>query len=63
MTDYIKITPKTDRGQREPERFIMKHAIAAFYSKENGDNVIVLMDGMPATILETPDQIRIQLDN
>ncbi len=59
--EYITVTPATDDGEERPQRRIMCHAIIAFYTTEESENVIVLMDGNPTTIWESPEQIEDQL--
>lgn len=60
--EYITVTPvgEDDEEDRPPRR-IMCHAIIAYYTNDEGENLIVLIDGQPVTILESPEQIDAQL--
>ncbi len=59
--EYIKITPKIENKEKGPRRRIMCHAMIAYYKNDEGENIIVLMDGLPVEIWETPAQIDKQL--
>ncbi len=59
--EYITVTPEKDDGKDHPPRRIFCHAIIAFYTTDEGENVIVLMDGRPTTIWESPEHIEAQL--
>lgn len=59
--EYITVTPATEEGEDKATRRIFCHAIIAFYTTDEGENVIVLMDGQPTTIWESPEQLEAQL--
>lgn len=59
--EYITVTPASDDAEEKPKRRIMCHAIIAFYETDEAENIIVLIDGQPVTIWESPEQIEDQL--
>ena len=59
--EYIVITPMTDEADA-PKRRILCQAIAAYYSNEEGETVLVLMSGEPSKILDSPESIDAQLE-
>jgi hypothetical protein len=59
--EYIRITPKMDSESVGSKRRIMCHAMIAYYENEDGENILVLQDGVPIEIWETPAQIDKQL--
>lgn len=59
--EYITVTPVGEDEKDKPPRRIMCHAIIAFYTNDENENLIVLIDGQPVIILEPPEQIEAQL--
>lgn len=60
--EYITVTPASEDGDEKPAKRIMCHAIISYFTTEESENVIVLMDGVPVTILEDPEFIDAQLN-
>ena len=59
--EYITVTPASDENEEKPPRRIMCHAIISYYTNDDSENIIVLIDGQPVTIEESPEQIDSQL--
>lgn len=59
--EYIIVTPVGEDEKYKSPRRIMCHAIIGFYTNDEEENLIILIDGQPVIIREAPAKIEAQL--